>query len=387
MQQVDIFAFLVFFTNFSLEYSLNVLANCDTNCYYMLDILIEYGLLGAFLLLVIGLILLIGGGEILVRGASRLAITLGISPLVVGLTIVAICTSAPELAVSVTSSLYDRSGMALGNVVGSNICNVCLILGLAAVLRPLQVSASLLRREIPLMIFLSFVVLIFGYLGGLGNIIDIIEGRFDGRITRFEGAVLTLGMVAYLMWTVYEIRKNPKQDAEYIAEMEGKVLGDNATVSMFGITGRIVASVCGIIIGLGLLLLGSDMLIKSGTRIAIEFGVSELVIGLTVLAVGTSLPELVVSVVAVLRKKSDIAIGNVVGSNIFNILGVLGLSAFVSPQGLEVDHRAMQFDIPAMIVTSIFCIILCFTGQRINRFEGIFLLLIYAMYIGLACLA
>ncbi|MDR3110893.1 MAG: calcium/sodium antiporter [Planctomycetaceae bacterium] len=353
----------------------------------MLDILIEYGLLGAFLLLVIGLILLIGGGEILVRGASRLAITLGISPLVVGLTIVAICTSAPELAVSVTSSLYDRSGMALGNVVGSNICNVCLILGLAAVLRPLQVSASLLRREIPLMIFLSFVVLIFGYLGGLGNIIDIIEGRFDGRITRFEGAVLTLGMVAYLMWTVYEIRKNPKQDAEYIAEMEGKVLGDNATVSMFGITGRIVASVCGIIIGLGLLLLGSDMLIKSGTRIAIEFGVSELVIGLTVLAVGTSLPELVVSVVAVLRKKSDIAIGNVVGSNIFNILGVLGLSAFVSPQGLEVDHRAMQFDIPAMIVTSIFCIILCFTGQRINRFEGIFLLLIYAMYIGLACLA
>lgn len=353
----------------------------------MLDVLLQYGLIGAIVLVGIGLAILIGGGEILVRGASRLAMAFGVSPLVIGLTIVAICTSAPELAVSVTSSLHGKSGMALGNVVGSCICNICLILGLAAVFRPLRVSASLIRREIPLMIFLSFLVLIFGFLGGFGTMLDVAEGDFEGNITRLAGGILTVGLAAYLCWTVYEVRRHPKQDAELIAEMEGEVREKNAGVSSIGRGGRIVTGCCGLIIGLGFLLLGSDMLIKGGTQVATIFGVSDLVIGLSVLAVGTSLPELVVSVVAAIRGKSEIAIGNVVGSNIFNILGVLGISAFVSHDGLEVAPRAMQFDIPVMIVVSIFCIILCFTGQRISRFEGIFLLLVYGVYMTLICLA
>lgn len=352
----------------------------------MLDFLIDYGTHGSLLLLVFGLVILISGGETLIRGASRLAISLGIPPLIVGLTVVAYCTSAPELTVSVSSSLNECGSIAVGNAVGSCICNICLILGLCALLAPIRVSAVLIRREIPLMIAVSCLLLLLAFLGGEDSLDELVAGRATGMLSQSAGALLVTALIAYSTWAVFEIRSNNQSDEIIAAELEEQVLGNIQQEVKGGRTALIVIDICRIIIGIGLLLLGSDMLIKGGTEIARQMGISELVIGLTVLAVGTSLPELAVSVLATFRGKTEIAVGNVVGSNIFNVLGVLGITSLVTSGGLEIPTQAMRFDIPVMIITSIFCIVFCFTGRRLNRGEGAFLLLCYALYLTFICL-
>lgn len=308
--------------------------------------------------LVLGLILLVGGAEALVKSASKLAATAGISPLVIGLTVVAFGTSAPELAVSLQAGLSNQADIALGNVVGSNICNVLLILGISALIMPLVVAQQLIRLDVPIMIGVSTLVMLFGW---------------DGRIGRSDGVILFLGGIAYTLFLLYQSRleKDPIVQDEY-AQFGTRSLSLKET-------GLNIALLLG---GLAMLIGGSQLLIKSAVTIATLLGASQLIIGLTVVAVGTSLPELATSVTASLRGESDIAVGNVVGSNIFNILVVLGLSSAVSPNGIAVPLAAISSDIPIMLAVAVLCLPICFTGNKISRKEGGLLLAYYLLYTG-----
>jgi cation:H+ antiporter len=295
------------------------------------------------ILLLAGFALLLGGAELLVRGAARLATDLGISPLVVGLTVVAFGTSAPELAVSVLSAWNGQGGIALGNVVGSNIANILLILGLSALAAPLVVARQVVRLEVPIMIGVSVLLVLFA---------------LDGRIAGWEGLLLFAGVVTYTTWTVLRSRREGLADGGEVDVPEGRGHSRRST-QLLQILG-----------GLLLLGLGSKWLVDGAVVIARHFGVSDLVIGLTVVAVGTSLPELATSILASLRGQRDIAVGNVVGSNIFNILSVLGLSAAIVPGGVPVPLAALTFDLPVMLVVAVACLPIVLTGHRIERWEG-----------------
>lgn len=300
------------------------------------------------LLLVLGLALLTVGAEILVRGASKLALYAGVSPLVVGLTVVAFGTSAPELVVSVQSAVNGNSNVALGNVVGSNIFNVLFILGISALIIPLRVAQQLIWFDVPLMVGLSVLVLVLG---------------FDGRIAWFEGMILTAGLLIYTAWAIAQSRKESKE----IQQEYEEGLGKNTVRTDWR---SLLISVASVVIGLGLLILGSRWFVSSAITIARDFNVPELIIGLTIVAAGTSLPEVATSVMAALRGERDIAVGNVVGSNLFNILGVLGVSSLVSQQGLAVSAEALWLDIPVMIAVAGACLPVFFTGHLIARWEG-----------------
>lgn len=308
------------------------------------------------LLLIVGFVLLVWGAELLVRGASRIASAAGISPLVVGLTVVAFGTSSPELAVSVMSAFSGQTDLAIGNVVGSNILNVLLILGISAVIVPLIVAQQLVRFDVPVMIGASLLTLIFAY---------------DGAIGRLDGVILFAGAIAY---TVFLIRQSRKESdaavtAEYAAEFGEKN------------PGPLWKNILLIVIGLGALVLGSDWLVDGSVAIARHFGVSELIIGLTIVAAGTSMPEVATSVVAAVRGERDIAVGNIVGSCIFNIVCVLGLSAIVAPAGMVVSEAALRFDIPVMIAVSMACLPIFFAGYLVSRWNGIVFLGFYVAYI------
>ncbi len=299
------------------------------------------------LIFALGLAALILGAELLVRGASRLALTLGISPLVVGLTVVAFGTSSPELAISVQAAWYGQVDIALGNVVGSNIFNVLFILGLSALITPLVVHQQLIRREVPLMIAVSLLLWALAA---------------DGGIDRGEGGLITLGLAAYI---VYVIRASRRETAEIQAEYLEAMPGDGKAWDRHWAVQTAL-----ILAGLVLLVQGSNWLVEASVEIARALGVSELVIGLTLIAAGTSLPEVATSVVAALRGERDIAVGNVVGSNIFNILGVLGVSASVAPASLTVSPALLAFDLPVMVAVAVACLPIFFTGYRIARWEG-----------------
>lgn len=302
-------------------------------------------------LFVAGIFLLIGGAELLVRGASRLAGALGISPLVVGLTVVALGTSSPEAAVSVGAALDGRADIALGNVVGSNIVNVLLILGLSALVTPLVVSKRLVRIDVPLMVGVSVLLLVLAS---------------NGNVGRLDGLLLVFGVAAY---TLFALRESRREGAENDAPAQEEAGG-----------GRLLLQAGFVVAGLALLVLGSRWLVEGAVAIATALGVSELVIGLTVVAAGTSLPEVATSALAAFRGERDIAVGNVVGSCLFNILAVLGLTAIVAPGGIDVAPAALSFDIPVMIATAFACLPIFFTGYRINRWEGLLFVGYYAAY-------
>ena len=313
-------------------------------------------------LAVIGLVLLVVGAEVLIKGASRLATSVGVSPLVVGLTVVAFGTSAPELAVSLSSSLAGQADIALGNVVGSNIFNVLFILGISAFVAPLIVEQKLLRLEVPLMIATALAVWVLGY---------------DGRMGRVDGVLLAAGIIAY---TVFAIRQSRKESQAVKAEYEREFGGPEAKVVEKGFLAKWPGQVLFILVGLGMLVLGSQWLVDGAVHVARAFGVSELVIGLTIIAAGTSLPEVATSVMAAVRGERDIAVGNVVGSNIFNVLAVLGLSSALSPDGVAVSPAAFAFDIPIMVAVSVACLPIFFTGGGISRWEGIVFFAFYLAY-------
>ncbi len=303
-----------------------------------------------------GLTVLVGGGELLVRGASALAAAARISPLVIGLTVVAFGTSAPELAVSVQAALAGSADLALGNVVGSNIFNVLFVLGLSALIVPLVVSSQLIRWDVPVMIAASSLLLGFGW---------------DGRINRLEGLMLFMGIVAYTWWSVRQSRKESRQvQMEFAREWPQEQPRPRA----------IAVDLVLIAAGLIMLGLGSRLLIDGSVYIAASLGVSERVIGLTIVAAGTSLPEVVTSIVAAVRGERDIAVGNVVGSCIFNILCVVGLSSAIAPAGVAVSSAALAFDIPVMIVVAAACLPIFFTGHVISRWEGGLFFFYYLAY-------
>ncbi len=310
-----------------------------------------------YLLFIAGLVLLVGGAELLVRGSSRLASAAGISPLVVGLTVVAFGTSSPELAVSLSSALAGRADVAVGNVVGSNIFNVLLILGLSATIGALVVHRSLVRLEVPLMIVVSAVALAMA---------------LDGRIGRVDGLILFAGIVVY---TGVAIRRSRHESAavreEYRLEF-GEAPPPKA--------GRIALDLVLAGAGLALLVVGSRWLVGAATSIADALGVSPMVVGLTVVAAGTSLPEVATSVLAAFRGERDIAIGNVIGSNLFNLMAVLGISAVVAPGGLAVDPALVRFDLPVMLATAVACLPILASGGRIDRWEGALFLAYYVAW-------
>ncbi|MEL7349823.1 MAG: calcium/sodium antiporter [Cyanobacteria bacterium P01_A01_bin.116] len=309
-------------------------------------------------LLVVGFVLLVGGAEILIKGASKLAATVGVSPLVIGLTVVAFGTSAPELAVSLRASLHGQAGIALGNVVGSNICNVLLILGTSAVIAPLVVAQQLVRLDVPIMIGVSGLVILFG---------------LDGTIGRSDGIVLFIGGLLYTVFLLYQSQQEKDQgiQAEY-----AKFGEQSLSLKETGINAGLF------VIGTILLVSGSQLLVRSAETIALALGASPLIIGLTIIAFGTSLPELATSVMASIRGERDLAVGNVIGSNIFNILVVLGLTSAVSSNGVGVSASAIAFDIPIMFAVAVMCLPIFFTGNEVSRREGVLLLLYYALYIG-----
>ncbi|MCC6071938.1 calcium/sodium antiporter [Massilia sp. GCM10020059] len=316
------------------------------------------------LLFLLGLVLLVVGAQALVRGASLLALSVGISPLVVGLTVVAFGTSSPELAVSVQSSFAGRADLALGNVVGSNIFNVLLILGVSALIVPLLVARQLVRQEVPVMIGVSLLLLVLA---------------LDGRVGRADGALLLGLLIAYTAFLVYQSRRqNQGGDAG---------LPDGVPAAAPGWTSGPLAQLLLIAAGLGALVLGATWLVDAAVSFAQYLGISELVIGLTIVAAGTSLPEVATSVVAALRGKRDIAVGNVVGSNVFNILGVLGLSSLVSPAGISVAPAVLAFDLPVMIAVALACMPIFFTGNLIARWEGALFLGLYLAYTAYVVLA
>jgi cation:H+ antiporter len=309
--------------------------------------------------LLTGLVLLVIGAEALVRGSSKLATAAGIPPLIIGLTIVAFGTSSPEMAVSVMSSLNGQANIALGNVVGSNIFNVLFILGLSALVAPLIVAQQLVKLDVPIMIGVSLLALLFG---------------LDGKIQPSDGVILFIGILVYMVFLIFQSRQEQNQDVQ--AEYEREYGGDRRTTILQ------TAINLGLILGgLGLLVLGSRWLVASSIVIARSIGVSELVIGLTIVAIGTSLPELATSVVASVRGERDIAVGNVVGSNIFNLLAVLGLSAAISPTGgVAVPTAALAFDMPVMIAVAVACLPIFITGNLISRWEGAVFVAYYVAY-------
>jgi cation:H+ antiporter len=310
-----------------------------------------------------GLISLVVGAELLVRGASRLALSLGISPLVVGLTIVAFGTSAPEIAVSVSAALEGRTDIAIGNVVGSNIFNVLFILGLSALITPLVVNAQIIRQEVPIMIGASLLLLAFG---------------LDGRIGRTDAIILFALLVIYTVFLVLQSRRETRatQD-EYESELAPQSQWDAHWAAQLGL----------IAVGLIFLVLGSNWLVEAATSFAKAMGVSDLVIALTIVSAGTSMPEVATSIMAAVRKQRDIAVGNVIGSNTFNILGCLGLSGMVAPDGLGMAPALMAFDIWVMLAVALACLPVFMTGREIARWEGAVFLGYYAAYTAYLILA
>jgi cation:H+ antiporter len=311
------------------------------------------------LLLISGFALLVFGAEALVRGASKMAASLGISPLIVGLTVVAFGTSSPELAVSLGAAFAGEADIAVGNVVGSNIFNVLFILGLSALMAPLVVAQQLIRLDVPIMIGLSLLMPILG---------------LDGHIGRYDGLLLVSLMTAY---TVFLIRQSRNESQEVQDEYAREYAVGEEEKSPRAWRNDLLY-VAGGAVGL---ILGSKALVAGAVRIAESFGVSELVIGLTVVAVGTSLPEVATSVIASMKGERDIAVGNVVGSNIFNILAVVGLTGFIAPNGVPVSVDVLRFDLPIMVMVAFACIPIFFTGMVIQRWEGALLLGYYLAYL------
>ena len=309
------------------------------------------------LMFTLGLVALTIGAELMVRGAARLALTFGISPLVVGLTIVAFGTSAPEMAVSAGAALSGSGDLAIGNVVGSNIANVLLILGLSALIVPLAVNEQIIRQEIPIMIGASLLFLVLA---------------LDGNIGRGEGALLFALVIVYTVFLVTQSRRASKAaEAEFAEEMPDTTSTWDAHWSVQALL---------VLGGLVLLVLGADWLVDSAVAVARAFGVSDLVIGLTVVAVGTSMPEIATSLVAAFRGQRDIAVGNVVGSNIFNIFACMGFAGLIADGGIMVSETARNFDLWVMLAVAFACLPILFTGREIARWEGGVFLGYYAAY-------
>lgn len=317
-------------------------------------------------LLILSLVLLTIGAEILVRGAVVLALRLGVSSFFIGLTIVGFGTSAPELATGVAAGLNDKPDIVMGNVVGSNILNVALILGAASLLRPTPVKTHLVKAEVLVVIAISFFVWLLAFTGH--------------QISRAEGAILVVMLLVYLV-RGYFVGRKEGADVDPVVETIAHT-ADDPTPAHPTLRQRLSKSALWnaflIVAGLAILTLSSRLLVDSASSIARTLGVSELVIALTIVAGGTSMPELATSVMAAIRKQSDIAVGNILGSNIFNLCCILGIVSLIAPP--SVNEQVLWFDMPVMIALAIALLPILFTGARISRAEGAALLAVAVLY-------
>lgn len=298
---------------------------------------------------VAGLALLYLGGEGLVRSAAAIGVRLGMSPLIAGLTIVAFATSAPELTISLDAALTGVPGLAVGNVVGSNICNIALILGITALVRPASLRGQLIRRDVLVMVLST--LLVPGFL-------------LDGELSRIEGALLVVSIAIYIFLTVWTARKTPSHVAA--ANSKVPVLSRSIWINFLLAAGALT-----------MLILGSDLLVTASVAIAVAIGVPSAVIGLSAAAFGTSLPELTASIVAARHGHPEMAAGNLIGSNIFNLLMILGVTSVITPLG---RGGVTLLDLTVMVVVSLFALTLMVTKNRIERVEGLALITIYALY-------
>ncbi len=314
--------------------------------------------LAAVLAILGGLALLVLGGEALVRGAGNIAIGAGLSPLVVGLTVVSFATSAPEFAVTMDAVLADLPGLAVGDIVGSNIANVLLVLGVTAVVAPVMAHHQLVRFDVPVLIGISVLATVLA---------------FDGLLQRWQGALLFLALVGYVV-AALRYRGPPPEEPE-IPSLGPLNLNNWPRSRLMGVSALLV------LVGVGVLVVGAALLVDGAASVARSFGLSDLIIGVTVVAVGTSLPELATSLIAVARGSYDIAVGNVVGSSIFNLGAVLGLATLMTPGGIEVPAGAAHFDFFVMTAAAVLLLPVAYIRSRISRWEGALFLVFYASYV------
>ncbi len=311
------------------------------------------------ILFVLGLIGLIGGAELLVRGGVAIARRTGLSPVVIGLTVVSFGTSAPELAVSLGAATRGEGDLAVGNVIGSNIANILLVLGIAALVGGgLSVARRLTRIDIPIMIAASALFLVLS---------------LNGQLGRVDGFILFGSLVVYLVWMIRNARRG---DGSPVAEVLAAGVDTEISVPR-----SVMADIGLLVVGLAALTIGANLLVSAATDVATRFGISQLVIGLTVVAIGTSLPEIATSTIAAFRGQRELAVGNAIGSNIFNLLAVLGLTSIVSPLPLNVLDAAISIDIPIMIATAVATLPLFATGYALSRFEGAVFVTYYSAYL------
>ena len=317
------------------------------------------------ILFIVGISGVYFGAEWLVKGSSKLSRDLGIKPIVIGLTVVAFGTSSPELAVSLTASIKGSNDIAIGNIIGSNIANIGLILGVAAIVLPLKVEKVIMRRELPLMIGIS---------AGLYFM------AIDRKIGFVDGLLLFTGIILFIGYQIYHTLNSKKESRNSTASNPVSKTGTPESTTEESQTRRhLLSNIIYIVIGLACLLVGSHVLVKSAIFIAGSFGISEMVIGMTVVAFGTSVPEMATSVVSVLKKESDICVGNVIGSNIFNILLVLGSVALVRP--LNVERGTLFFEFPIMLLFSLALIPMIRGRLMVNRLAGVVLVSGYLAFI------
>jgi cation:H+ antiporter len=309
-----------------------------------------------YILLVVGFVLLIKGADYFVEGASNIAQLLKVPPILVGLTIVAFGTSAPEATVSIIAAMEGSSDVSLGNVVGSNILNITLVIGITAIINPLKVESETIRKEIPFTLLASIVLWVF--------ISDVVlQNPGTNLITRSEGIILLLFLSIFLYY-IFEVARNSRS-SNSVEEVQNKDItwGKNLVITVGGMAA---------------IIFGGDMVVDNATQIALAIGMSETLVGLTIVAIGTSLPELVTSITAALKKQTEIALGNIVGSNIFNILFVLGTSAAIAP--LAVDNKIFT-DVVCMIILTVVLLIFSRTKYKISKVEGAILVAVYAAYL------
>jgi cation:H+ antiporter len=310
-------------------------------------------------LLIVGLVLLTVGADWFVKGASRIATTLGIPPLIIGLTLVAFGTSAPELAVSLKGVFSGETDVTIGNVVGSNILNVLLILGLASVITPLAVKRSLARVDVPFLIAVSGLMWYF---------------CSDLMVTMVEGIILFSLLNAYLLFLYFS--NKGKKNTDFLHEIQL----DNQEFEQEKVHPHWAKNLVYILVGITMLVFGSDLMVNNAISIAKVLDMSTLLISLTIVAIGTSLPEIATSVIAALRGEGDIAVGNIIGSNLFNILLVLGLSATIAPSGIGLDQQAINFDIPVMFGVALLCLPFFLSKGDLSKKEGAIFLSYYVVY-------
>ena len=310
----------------------------------------------------IGLAALVAGAELLVRQGTKLAILAGVPPIVIGLTVVAVGTSAPELAVGIEAALLGKGSLAVGNIAGTNTVNILLILGLSAWLLPLPIEMRTLRYDLPAMAM---------------SAAALVAMSMDGILTRFEGAILLTGALAYTAGIVLSTRKErPRVKAEFAREFAD----EKAEVEAADVSG-ILVSLLLLVLSIVVVVKGADWLVRGASDLARSLGVSDAFIGLTIVAIGTSSPELVTTVVSTLRNQRDIAIGNLIGSSAYNILAILGITALVPNSGIAVESDLIWIDIPISGLAALACIPIFYSSRRVTRIEGAVFVCTYLVYL------